>query len=909
MLLRAARVARALGGRAFLQRVRAAGTVPPPLQLPDAYSFPDPVEVDSLDLRVGMMVHVFYVDLIDELVNYLSRIPTPFVLMVSVTDASAWARVHARFSTLSNVHALHIRIVPNRGRDIAPLLVTFRDEILALEVVGHIHTKKSLYTGNEQASWRRHLLDILLGSAERIGHHLGLMQADPNIGILYPESFRGVPGWAHTWLSNLEVCRELGGRLGIAIEANRYIDFPAGSMFWARVDALRPLYELALRIEDFPPECGQTDGTLQHAVERLLVAVVRQHGRVSVVAAGDGGLTTEGQHNWPMGLETPLALRLRIAAIDAVQISSDVFDTLVTRPFLTPLGARAFLAHRASAQFGVRDFAHLRERAEAKARALAGRDPTLDMIYVVMDSIPDASNLPLEALKKLELELEATHIRTRRSVVDALVSVSLKRPIMALSDMYLSQSTQQTLLPTAVTAIIGRWQVSCDSGIRKDDDLLWATLPADNSVLPAHWLHIGDNEHSDIQLPQRHHLATPVHVPRPAALLDLHPHLRPLRPLRFDQASWADQLWLGLLANHAAEVFDRDPASWLPYPTLSPRQTGYIVLGPLVLDYLAWLSRVANSRSIKSLLFLSREGHLLFQAFTRLQHASPSLACLRGHYLPASRRASGTASLHGADDLPRLLRGNYNGTLGELLRARLGEPATNAIEATIGSQRLASMIYLPEMRQVALEWIAPAMTELLAVAKSERDAYQEYWLQACGDVPSMVADLGYSGSTQASLARMLERDLDGGYFALSARAKEGLEGQWAEARHHDGRDGTKDVDSLILGYDLLLESLLTAPHPQFSHFSKDEGRIEAHYAAPELKAAQWELIEQVHVGVLEFIDDACAAVGYDVAVLEFDSTLVQRPLHCIASGRWRAPWLDTLGIEDAFTGRGWVAAR
>ncbi|PZQ27018.1 MAG: polysaccharide biosynthesis protein [Stenotrophomonas acidaminiphila] len=877
--------------------------------MPSEYAFPDPVAVESLVLRVGVMAHMFYVDLIDEFTDYLSRIPTPFVLMVSVMDVSAQAQAQARFSTIPNVQVLHIRIVPNRGRDIAPLLVTFRDEVLSLDVVGHIHTKKSLYTGSEQASWRRHLLETLLGSAERIGRHLGRMQADPKIGILYPESFHGVPAWAHTWLSNLEACRELGGRLGLAIEANRYIDFPTGSMFWARVNALRPLYQLELKIEDFPPESGQTDGTLQHAVERLLVAVVRQHGSVSAVIASDGTLATEGRHNWPMGLDTPLASRLLIAAIDAVQVSSDVFDTLVLRPFLTPHGARAFLAHRALTLFGTKDFADLRERAESKARSLAGRDPTIDMIYLAMGTISGTSTLPLEALKSLELELEANHIRTRQTVVDALASTPLRRPIMALSDMYLGQAIQKTLLPREVTAIIGQWQVSCDSGLRKDSDLLWSTLPDAHSVSPERWLHIGDNEHSDIQLPQRHHLATPVHIPRPAALLDLHPHLRPLRPPRFDQASWADQLWLGLLANHAAEAFDHDPDSWLPYPTLSPHQTGYMVLGPLVLDYLAWLTRVATARSIRSLLFLSREGHLLFQAFTKLQDASPSLTRLRGHYLPASRRASGTASLHDADDLPRLLSGSYNGTMGGLLRVRLGEPATNAIEAVTGGDMLSSDIYLPEMRQVALEWITPAMSELLAVAKRERGAYQEYWLQSCGDAPAMVADLGYSGSIQASLARMLGRNLDGGYFALSAQAAEGLKGQWAAARHHDGRNGTQDIDSVILRHDLLLESLLTAPHPQFSHFSNENGRVEANYAAPELRAAQWKLVEQVHAGALAFIADACAVVGDDIVVLEFDSMLVQRPLQCIGNGRWRTPWLDTLGIEDAFTGRGWVAAR
>lgn len=911
MLVRATRVANALGFRGLLRRIHVASAAPAlTLPLADVHSFPQPDAVDELNLRVGMMAHVFYGDLIDEFAEYLARIPTPFVLMVSVVDAPTQARAHASFSALVQVQALHVRVVANRGRDIAPMLVTFRNEILALDVVGHIHTKKSLYTGSEQTAWRRHLLDTLLGNADRIAHHLGTLQADSKIGILYPESYQGVPGWAHTWLSNLEACRELGSRLDISIEANRYIDFPAGSMFWARVEALRPLYALGLRTEDFPPELGQTDGTLQHAVERLLVAVVRRQGSVAAIIARDGSLAIEGRHNWPMGLEIPLAIRLRLAAIEAEQVSTDVFDTMVVRSFLTPHGARAFLAHRALKEFGAHNFAELRERAEAKARSLAGHDPTIDGIYLSMGTLSGASNLPLEALKQLELTLEKRHLRARSTVVDALASLPRKRPLLALSDMYFDAATQRKLLPLEVTTIVGKWLVSCESGMRKDSDALWSTIPEAHGVTPAHWLHVGDNEHSDIQLPQRHRLATPVHVPRPAALLDMHPQLRPLRPPRFDEASWADQLWLGLVANRVAEAFDRDPAAWLPKPTLSTDQTGYIVLGPLLLDYLVWLARTATARSIGTLLFLSREGHLLLQAFIRLQRASSLFSNLNGYYLPTSRRASGTASLRNSGDLVRLLGGSFNGTLRGLLLGRLGEPATIAIEKVIGSQMLDTDIYLPEMQASALQRISPAMEALLVVASRERDAYKEYWQESCGDAPAMVADLGYSGSTQASLARMLDRPLSGGYLALAARAASGLDGQWAIARYHDGRDGIADSRSIILRHDLLLETLLTAPHPQFSHFSKDDnGQIKEHHAAAELNQAQWALIEQVHAGALAFVDDACAAVGEDVDLLALNTTLVQRPLHCLGSGHWEAPWLAALGVEDAFTGRGWVAAR
>lgn len=907
-LLRAGRVIRALGVRGFVQRVRSASRLPASAPVAAGHVFREPAALADLHLRVGVMAHVFYPDLIDEFAGYLARMPVPFVLLVSVVDAAARERALARFSTLGNVSELQVRIVPNRGRDIAPLLATFREEILALDLVGHIHTKKSLYTGSEQSDWRRHLLEALLGDPQRIARHLGLFQSNPQLGILYPESHAGVPGWAHTWLSNLEACRELGRRLDIAVESGRYLDFPAGSMFWARVQALRPLYALALRSEDFPAEHGQTDGTLQHAVERMLVAVVRRQGQVAAVvpADGDGPPAVEGLRNWTHGLDAPLALRTRLAALEAVQVSTDVFDTLVVRPFLTPHGARAYLGHRAQRQLGVAGFAGLRERAEAKARAQAGRDVDLDTLYRVLATLPGAAGLPLDALKALELELERQQLRPRHAVIEALAALPRTRPLLALSDMYLDAATLRRLLPAEAAGLPDDWRVSCETGLRKDADALWTTLPDALGVAPARWLHVGDNEHADVQLPEKHGLATPVHVPRPAALLDLHPALRPLRPPRFDQAAWGDQLWLGLIANRCADAFDRDPKAWMPQPVLDPRLAGYAVLGPLLVDYLAWLAARAGERTTEAVLFLSREGYLLEQAFARLQRAAPRLSRLQAHYFPTSRRASGSASLRSPDDLPRLLAGTYNGTLGGLLRARLGQAAAEAVGDAIGEAALSADLYLPEMRSALLPTLAPAASALLAVAARERAAYLGYWEQTLGDARVMVADVGYSGSIQASLARMRGKPLDGGYLALAARAAQGLEDQWAAARYHDGRAGAPDAQSTVLRHDLLLETLLTAPHPQFSHFETVAGEPAARYGEPELDAAQLALIAQVHAGALAFVDDVCEAVGEDVEILAFDPQLVQRPLHCLGSGLWKAPWLASLSLDDTFTGRGRV---
>lgn len=909
---RSLKVVRALGLHGFLQRVRMAShspasVVPPPGE----HHFPAPVPVDRLQLKVGMMAHVFYADLIEEFAVALGNMPVPYVLMVSVMDEDARQQAHARFSQLPGLQDLHVRVVPNRGRDIAPLLVTFRDEVLALEVIGHIHTKKSLYTGTEQGQWRRYLLNSLLGAHERIAWQLGMFQAEPKLGMIYPESYHGVPLWAHTWLSNAAVCRELGQRLGIGIDASSYIDFPAGSMFWARVDGLRALYDLNLTLEDFPEERGEIDGTLHHAVERMLVAVVRHQRQWVGILPADGtlALSSEGARNWAQGFDTPLATRLTLSSLEAELVSLDIFDTLVVRPFLTPTGARAYLSHLAERRHGVSAFADLRERAETKARSLAGHDVTLADIYRAMATLPGAESAPLTSLQSLETELEARLLRPRQGVVEAVGVLRARgKRLVALSDMYMDTAMLRRVLPVTVSELPQAWYVSCETRWRKDDDSAWQQLPSREHVSPAHWLHVGDNEHADIQRPQMHRLLTPVHVLRPAALLEVVPALRPLRPAQGAATAWQDQLWLGLVANHLADLVDRQPQRMLPAPQLSPSSFGYVVLGPLLFDYVAWLTRLARERGVAAVLFLAREGHLLNQVFQLLREACPSLASLQGLYLLTSRRGSGTPTLRSLDDLVLLLDSTFVGSLQDLLRARLGEAATSAAEAVLGASCMKRDVYLPEMRTEIAQLLEPAADALLKVASTERHNYLRYWRATVGDQPAMVADIGYSGSIQANLSRLTDTPLGGGYFALNGRATK-IEGRnWAEARYFDGRVQKDGIASVILEHDLLLESLLTAPNAQFSHFEIDQDQPIAIYAQPESAPSQWATIAQVHQGVLAFVTDLLAVTGAESDQLDLDRDLLQVPLHCVGSGRWQAPWLSEIAVSDTFTGRGSVSS-
>ncbi|MEQ9448872.1 MAG: rhamnan synthesis F family protein, partial [Rhodospirillaceae bacterium] len=66
----------------------------------------------------------------------------------------------------------------------------------------------------------------------------------------------------------LRAAQALAQRMGITIAKNKALDFPSGSMFWARSAALYPLLDLDLEFSDFDEEKDQIDGTLAHVIER-----------------------------------------------------------------------------------------------------------------------------------------------------------------------------------------------------------------------------------------------------------------------------------------------------------------------------------------------------------------------------------------------------------------------------------------------------------------------------------------------------------------------------------------------------------------------------------------------------------------------------------------------------------------
>ena len=241
-----------------------------------SFKYNQNIPISQQKLKLAVVIHFFYEDLIHEILSYLDNIDTGFDLIIT-TSKECYPSIKEATNQF-NRGICKIFITENIGKDIGPFLTTASKEIMTYDLVCKIHTKKSKHDP-ELRYWRKHIFHNLLGSNDIIQQILFEFKHDSTLGMIYPIlppslvkiMFAG-RGWAKNWTYSQNLLKTLG----IQVEPwNEFLEFPAGSMFWFRPKALEPLLELEFSPSDF--EDGQIlDGSLSHAIERIFSLVVRK---------------------------------------------------------------------------------------------------------------------------------------------------------------------------------------------------------------------------------------------------------------------------------------------------------------------------------------------------------------------------------------------------------------------------------------------------------------------------------------------------------------------------------------------------------------------------------------------------------------------------------------------------------
>lgn len=227
-------------------------------------------------LRLCVHAHCFYPELIKELIPGFQNLPPSAAIVITAVRAADAQFIRHALSRHRIGQSVEVRVVPNRGRDIAPFLVGCQDIWRDFDIVLHLHTKVSshVYWG---AEWRNYLFDQTLSSKKLVDWVLGTFSDNPTLGCLYPRNFYRIREFVNAE-QNSHLIGAFMEVLGFSAGSATQPDYPAGSMAWYRTDALTRLVDALPNLDRFEDEEDQVDLTFAHALERILTLVVRASG-------------------------------------------------------------------------------------------------------------------------------------------------------------------------------------------------------------------------------------------------------------------------------------------------------------------------------------------------------------------------------------------------------------------------------------------------------------------------------------------------------------------------------------------------------------------------------------------------------------------------------------------------------
>lgn len=236
---------------------------------------------DKLLTSVAVAVNLYYEDTAEKYFTYLESIPEKIDLYIISSQQSILECARHRFKERDNFFCLEKE---NRGRDISALLVAFREIALKYQFICFVHDKKSKYSclDADVERWVDNLWGNTVASAAYVLNVLQMFERNAELGLLVPPEPIGeyLDSWySNSWYGNYNMTQEIVKKLQLKCNLDKEKSpITLGTVFWARTRSIEKLVKVGWQYEDFLAEPLPKDGTISHAIERILGYVSQDAG-------------------------------------------------------------------------------------------------------------------------------------------------------------------------------------------------------------------------------------------------------------------------------------------------------------------------------------------------------------------------------------------------------------------------------------------------------------------------------------------------------------------------------------------------------------------------------------------------------------------------------------------------------
>ena len=286
----------------------------------------------------------------------------------------------------------------------------------------------------------------------------------------------------------------------------------------------------------------------------------------------------------------------RVAEYDV--ISFDIFDTLILRPFSEPTDLFYFIGNDLSFM----DFKNIRMQAEHEARMQCyeiNKHMEID-INDIWNQLHQMTGIAAEKGIALEKQYEMQFCYANPFMKQVYKKVQeIGKTIVITSDMYLPKEFLKELLEkNGYTGYIKIFVSNEYNASKAKGDLY--DIVRKNMMTKGKMLHIGDNVHSDISMAKKNGVEA-LHYP------NVNQYSYMYRP--YDMSVIIGSAYRGIVSNY---IYNGQGVYSKLY------ELGFIYGGLFVLGYCNFIHRYCRTHQVDKILFLSRDGDILMQAYKML---------------------------------------------------------------------------------------------------------------------------------------------------------------------------------------------------------------------------------------------------------------------------------------------------
>lgn len=477
-------------------------------------------------------------------------------------------------------------------------------------------------------------------------------------------------------------------------------------------------------------------------------------------------------------------------------ISFDIFDTLLIRPYNEPKDLFLHLEKL----FEKKDFCRKRILAEKAARernCLGNSDEDIEF-KDIYKNIPE-QYVDLEAE---ELALEAKVLRPNPYILLFWEYAKKSgKKIIATSDMYLTEDFLRELLDKNGFEDVSKIYVSSKYKCCKGSKNLYKVVLDDLNISAQKVLHIGDNLSSDYFRAKECGLNALV-IPKTCDKL---------WEKRLNKIKTSDiTLEVSVLSSFYSQYLSKCKTYW--------QNIGYCLGGPFVIGYLQDIIKLSSKENIDTLLFISRDGYVLREAYNILIAKN----AIENYYIYAPRIL----------DLKCFL--DYK-NVPDYLQSLL----------SIAKNIYPQIEDIPKNYTTAQELFKVYEKDLTLWAENNKKEYSDY-LKSLGIKGNRIATIDMTTGAFSSisfLTKFLKEKLVMGFFSCAF-------GESSKFNYHIFYDkilGNRDTAMVNLS-----EFLITAPEPPCSDIVNN---APAFMDINKFEQKKLEVYPEVMQGILDFVKD------------------------------------------------------